>query len=95
MTLDDVLAHRHEILRLAREHEFRAVTVIGSVARGTASESSDLDLLVDPLPTATLLSLGAFEARLEELLGVGVTALSARALDPNRDRSFLMGAVEL
>ncbi len=44
MTLDDVREHRHEILRLAREHEFGAVIVIGSVARGTASESSDLDL---------------------------------------------------
>ncbi|GAA1702129.1 hypothetical protein GCM10009792_23000 [Microcella alkalica] len=95
MTLDDVLAHRREILRLAGEHGFDAVTVIGSVARGTASESSDLDLLVNPLPSAALLSLGAFEACLEELLGVRVTALSVRALDNDRDRSFLVGAVEL
>lgn len=95
MTLDDVMEHRREILRLAREHEFGAVIVIGSVARGTASESSDLDLLVRPLPTATLLGLGAFEARLEELLGVRVTALSVGALDAERDHSFLVGAVEL
>lgn len=46
--------------------------VFGSVARGTDTEGSDLDLLVDPLPETTLFDLGGLQAALEDLLGVPV-----------------------
>lgn len=40
-------AHRHEILALARAHGVRNVRIFGSVARGTDTATSDIDLLVD------------------------------------------------
>jgi uncharacterized protein len=43
--------------------------VFGSVLRGGDTESSDLDILVDPLPGATLFDLGGFQIALQELLG--------------------------
>jgi predicted nucleotidyltransferase len=46
--------------------------VFGSVVRGTDRDDSDLDLLVDALPGATLFDLGGLQAELEELLGVSV-----------------------
>ena len=46
--------------------------VFGSVVRGTDGEGSDLDLLVDTLPGATLFDLGGLQAELEDLLGVPV-----------------------
>ena len=53
---------------------FRATNprVFGSVGRGTDREGSDLDLLVDALPGATLFDLGGLQMELEELLGVPV-----------------------
>jgi predicted nucleotidyltransferase len=36
---------------------------------GGDTESSDLDILVDPLPGATLFDLGGFQIALQELLG--------------------------
>ena len=48
----------------------------GSAARGEARPDSDLDLLVDALPGATLLDLGAVQFELEELLGVSVDVLT-------------------
>ncbi len=46
--------------------------VYGSVLRGTDTETSDLDLLVDPLPEATLFQLVDLRDALEALLGVPV-----------------------
>lgn len=43
---------------------------------GTDAEGSDLDLLVDALPGATLFDLGALQVELEDLLGVPVDLLT-------------------
>ena len=46
LTLESLRGHKDEILRVAEKHGARNVRVFGSVARGDAKESSDLDLLV-------------------------------------------------
>jgi len=46
--------------------------VFGSVVHGTDKDGSDLDLLVDALPGATLFDLGGLQVELELLLGVAV-----------------------
>lgn len=53
---------------------FRTVNprVFGSVVDGTDREGSDLDLLVDALPGATLFDLGGLQDELQILLGVQV-----------------------
>jgi predicted nucleotidyltransferase len=50
--------------------------VFGSVLHGTDRDGSDLDLLVDALPGATLLDLGGLQDDLESLLGVHVDLLT-------------------
>ena len=57
---------------------FRAANprVFGSVLHGTDRDGSDLDVLVDALPGATLFDLGGLHAELEELLGVPVDLLT-------------------
>jgi predicted nucleotidyltransferase len=50
--------------------------VFGSALKGTDRDGSDLDLLVDALPGATLFDLGALQVELEELLGVEVDLLT-------------------
>lgn len=50
--------------------------VFGSVLHGDDQEGSDLDLLVDALPGATLFDLGGLQAELEDLLGVRVDVLT-------------------
>ena len=46
--------------------------LFGSALRGDDQENSDLDILVDALPGATLLDLGGLMMDLEEILGVKV-----------------------
>ena len=57
---------------------FRAANprVFGSVLHGTDRDGSDLDLLVDALPGATLFDLGGLQDELETLLGVRVDLLT-------------------
>ena len=50
--------------------------VFGSVLHGTDREGSDLDLLVDALPGATLIDLGGLHYELESLLGAHVDLLT-------------------
>ncbi|NWA29234.1 nucleotidyltransferase family protein [Pseudomonas gingeri] len=50
--------------------------IFGSVLHGTDQDGSDLDLLVDTLPGATLLDLGDLQDELQSLLGVHVDVLT-------------------
>ena len=56
--------------------------VFGSVLRGNDRDDSDLDLLVDALPGATLLDLGGLQDELESLLGIDVDLLTPGDLPP-------------
>ena len=83
MTSDAIQAKRDQILRIAAEHGAHDVRVFGSLARGTADENSDLDLLVRFESGTTLLRHAALVRELETLLGVKVDVVSDRGL---RDR---------
>lgn len=50
--------------------------IFGSVLHGADQDGSDLDLLVDALPGATLFDLGGLQVELEALLGVQVDVLT-------------------
>jgi len=71
------LASRRDTVReMAGRFRTANVRVFGSVLHGDDSDDSDLDLLVDPLPGATLFDLGGFQVELEALLGVPVDLLT-------------------
>ena len=74
---------------------FRAANarVFGSVLHGTDRDGSDLDLLVDPLPGATLFDLGGLHEELEELLGVQVDLLTPGDLPPKLRQQVLSEAL--
>jgi predicted nucleotidyltransferase len=67
--------------------------VFGSVLHGHDREGSDLDLLVDPLPNATLFDLGGLQVELEELLGVPVDLRTPGDLSPKFREKVLAEAV--
>lgn len=61
--------------------------VFGSVLQGIDNDDSDLDLLVDALPGATLFDLGGLQSELEDLLGVRVDLVTPDDLPKEfRDR---------
>jgi predicted nucleotidyltransferase len=67
--------------------------VFGSVLHGTDREGSDIDLLVDALPGATLLDLGGLHYELESLLGIRVDLLTPGDL-PSKFRSKVLAEAQ-
>jgi predicted nucleotidyltransferase len=71
-----------EILEIAQRFGVTNVRVFGSRARGDASPTSDLDLLVKFSPGTSLFDVIGFEQELEDILGIHVDAISETALHP-------------
>ena len=90
MKPSDALArNRAALLQAVQRSKVTNARVFGSVLQGTDRDGSDLDLLVDPLPGATLFDLGGLQVELEELLGVSVDLLTPGDL-PERLRSEVL-----
>lgn len=67
--------------------------VFGSVLRGEDEDGSDIDILVDALPGATLLDLGGLMMDLEQILGVRVDVLTPAEL-PHQFRAEVLAEAE-
>ncbi len=95
--VDDLLRDkREEILELANQYGASNVRVFGSVARGEATESSDIDLLIDQ-DWSRLSSWGGMGlvVALEELLGRKVDVATMEELKPHIQKQVLKEAVRL
>ena len=99
-TLDQVKARRREILRIAAAHGTGNVRVFGSVARGTANEQSDVDLLVDfehraPDDFGYYGILYEVQEAIQRLLGREVHVVHLENRSTPRARRILREAVQL
>lgn len=75
------------LIDICRRNDVSRIAVFGSVARGQATASSDLDLLVEFRSPKGLLALVSLERQLSDALGVRVDLLTEAALSPYlRDR---------
>jgi len=79
---DALERHRAAVRELAGRFRAANPRIFGSTLRGADEDGSDLDLLVDALPGATLFDLGGLHAELEDLLGVRVDLLTPGDLPP-------------
>jgi uncharacterized protein len=82
-------AHRADLRELAGRHGLQHPRVFGSVLTGADTEQSDLDLLVDPAESTSLLTLAAFKIEAEKLLRVPVSVLTPNAL-PAKFRNMVL-----
>jgi len=84
--------HAAEIRALVRRRRAANPRVFGSVLREEDGEASDIDILVDALPGATLFDLGALQMDLEDLLEAPVDLLTPRDLAPAMRERILTNA---
>lgn len=78
--LDFLHANSVAIKAIAARHKAFNVAVFGSVARGEDTDTSDIDLLVDFLPGASLVDEFRLENELREFLKTPVDLISRRGL---------------
>jgi predicted nucleotidyltransferase len=93
-----------DVLAILRKHEpelrasgVRHAAVFGSVARGDAVASSDIDVLVelDPAAHVSLYELVGIELRLIDIFGRKVDVVSKGGLRPDLDDSIAADAVSV
>jgi len=80
VTREQIKQKRAAILEVARQYGASNVRIFGSVARGDATETSDLDLLVHLEPGLSLLDQGGLLMDLRELLAMKVDVITEGAL---------------
>jgi len=88
-----VRGKREEILRIAAKHGVRQIRIFGSVARGDARPSSDVDFLVDVGPKHSAFFPGGLVADLEDLLERRVDVVEPEGIYPPLKESILREAV--
>jgi predicted nucleotidyltransferase len=93
--LEDLRCRRSEILGVARARGASRVRIFGSVARGEATEASDIDFLVDLDADRSLLDLGGLLMDLQDLLGRNVDVVTEAGLRPRVAQRVLQDAIDL
>ncbi|MBC3885789.1 nucleotidyltransferase family protein [Undibacterium griseum] len=81
--------NRVAIRFVVESHRARNARVFGSVLHQQDTDSSDLDILIDPTPETTLFDIGAIRHELIQLLGVPVDVLTPNAL-PDKFRAAVI-----
>ncbi len=88
-------ATARDVRRLIAERGGRDVRVFGSVAVGSDTEASDIDLLFSAGRPLSLMQLASLEQELSELIGVNVDIVPDSALRPIARARILAEAVPL
>ena len=89
ITTEVLSRNREAILQIAAKYGASDVRVVGSVARGDATEDSDVDFVVKFERGRSLFDQGGLLMDLQKLLGVKVDIISEDGIRP-RWREYLM-----
>ncbi len=90
-----VMRCSHAIREVAADHGASNVRLFGSVARGAATEQSDIDLLVTLEPSRTLFDLARLRSRLEEILEASVDVVADTNMDNAHREELERDAIRL
>lgn len=88
-------ANRERILQTAAKYGAYNVRIFGSVARGEADASSDVDFLVAMEPGRSLFDLGGLLMDLQELLNCKVDVVTEKGLRERIRERVLKEAISL
>jgi predicted nucleotidyltransferase len=88
-------AHRGELRQLVSRYVLSRPRIFGSVLSGTDTDESDLDLLVEPAQSTSLLTIAGLKIDAGQLLGVPVSVLTPNGLPPKFRNEVLQQAQPL
>jgi predicted nucleotidyltransferase len=87
--------HRTAIREIVESNKAYYARVFGSVLTGEDTESSDLDVLVEPTSETTLFDLARIQLQLKELLGIKVQVLTPNGLPDSFREAVLLEAIPI
>lgn len=89
MNIDQIRQFSSQINEIAHKYGVSRVFVFGSVARGEANSSSDLDLLIEMRAGSSLFGAAGFCYEVENMLGIRVDVVPLSVLPGVSDRGFV------
>ncbi|MCL1798216.1 MAG: nucleotidyltransferase domain-containing protein [Eggerthellaceae bacterium] len=86
-----VFEHREKIAELAQRYGFKNLALFGSVARGDATDNSDIDMLVDYVDDYVYYDWGiaGFKVSLDDLLEEDIGVVARIDVKDNRKEYIL------
>jgi predicted nucleotidyltransferase len=87
--------HRETIRQLVQQAGMANPRVFGSVLRGEDREDSDLDILVDPAPRASLLAMELLQSRIASATGVKIDLRTPEEINAKFRDKVLAEAADL
>ena len=87
--------HRESIRKIIISNRTLNPRVFGSVANGTDTDISDLDILVDSTSKTTLMDIGMIRHQLLKLLKIPVDVLTPKALPEEMRSQIISEAIPL
>jgi uncharacterized protein len=79
----------HRLIDICQQNDVNFIGLFGSMARGDATEQSDIDLLVRFTGRKSLLALVRLERELTTVMGRRVDVLTEAALNPHLREDIL------
>lgn len=95
LTLEDLKKRRDEIIAIAKRRGAKNIRVFGSVARGDSGEDSDIDIVVEFEPHASLFDHAGLIADLQDALNCKVDVVSERGMKERMRKHVEREAVTL
>lgn len=92
LNLEKLRAVRSQIETIADSFGVIQIRVFGSIARNSAGEESDVDLLVRMEPGRSLLDVIGFEQSVSDLLGRKVDVVTEGGIHPELEPAILQEA---
>ena len=95
ITRESVMQNREAIFDIARRYGAHDLRLFGSVARGDATEASDVDFIVRFEPGRSLFDHGGLVMDLTDLLGVKVDVIDEGGMQPRFRQAVMPEAISL
>lgn len=70
------------IIKVLKKHNVKRAAIFGSIARGEATEESDIDIVIEFEGRKSLLDLVDLKLELQELLGKKVDVITYNSINP-------------
>ena len=84
-----VLSVKKKIINILHKHGVLRASIFGSVARGDATDKSDIDILIELRDDIDLLEFIGIKQELEEVLGRKVDLLEYECIKPQLKQRIL------
>jgi len=95
MNLEELRAFKPQLEHLAADYRACELRVFGSVVRGEADDTSDVDFLVKMLPGASLMDIAGLEQSFSDLRGIKADIVPDDSIHPLIEPYIRQDAVPL